>query len=490
MKKREYNVSRIIGILILTMFSVSLVPILYASFFAHPIADDYSYSFAIHNTIQNGGNIFDVLGTAFSKVAETYFNWQGTFSAVFLFALQPCVFSDNLYFLTTFIMVGSLAFGTFFLIETLFTKYLKLKIWYSVIVSFSMLFVMLQFMPHKSHGLYWFNGSCYYTFFYSVSLVFYSFLIRLNITHSKRNRLIITIFLAFLAVIIGGSNYSTALMTTVITFFVIIYSFSKKSKLKLIYIIVFSILLIAFIISIVAPGNRIRAEESQGSSPIKALLMSFFDSALFIGLKTELPQIVFFVFVSPILFIAAQNCKWTFKYPLVVIALLYCIYSCQFTPTEYALSKSGYGRQMNIYYYAYCLFVTLSLFYFYGWIIKKHGNIFNIGNLFKFGKKYAIIICLFLMILFVRGSFSCGIKELTSVDTAINIANGTVQQYDKEYDEINHQLDSGKKDLVIDDFKIIPDFYSKLDIETNPNFWVNDAMAKYFQCETVRLKPD
>ena len=94
------------------------------------------------------------------------------------------------------------------------------------------------------------------------------------------------------------------------------------------------------------------------------------------------------------------------------------------------------------------------------------------------------------MILFVRGSFSCGIKELTSVDTAINIANGTVQQYDKEYDEINHQLDSGKKDLVIDDFKIIPDFYSKLDIETNPNFWVNDAMAKYFQCETVRLKPD
>ena len=129
MKKREYNVSRIIGILILTMFSVSLVPILYASFFAHPIADDYSYSFAIHNTIQNGGNIFDVLGTAFSKVAETYFNWQGTFSAVFLFALQPGVFSDNLYFLTTFIMVGSLAFGTFFLIETLFTKYLKLKIW-------------------------------------------------------------------------------------------------------------------------------------------------------------------------------------------------------------------------------------------------------------------------------------------------------------------------------------------------------------------------
>ena len=56
------------------------------------------------------------------KVAERYANWQGTYSAMFLMALQPAVFGNGFYALVPFLTLGALAAGTCFFCLSLFTK--------------------------------------------------------------------------------------------------------------------------------------------------------------------------------------------------------------------------------------------------------------------------------------------------------------------------------------------------------------------------------
>lgn len=178
---KKKNQDTIIALAISAAFIISIIPVLYCAFFAHPLYDDYGYSLDVHYAIQNGGGITDILQAAAHKVKEMYFEWQGTFTAIFIFALQPGVFLEKYYFLTTFIMIGSLSASSFFIVETIIVRWLNGKMSYVFIISSLLMICYIQFMPDKLQGLYWFNGSSYYTLFYSISLFLIGILIRLVI---------------------------------------------------------------------------------------------------------------------------------------------------------------------------------------------------------------------------------------------------------------------------------------------------------------------
>lgn len=98
MKKLFRDKIRVVGLLSIILFTLSLIPIVYASFYSHATLDDYGYSAAVHQTVLNGGNILDVLSAAAKTVKSFYQSWQGTYSAIFLFSLQPGAFGFDLYF--------------------------------------------------------------------------------------------------------------------------------------------------------------------------------------------------------------------------------------------------------------------------------------------------------------------------------------------------------------------------------------------------------
>lgn len=86
-------------------FLISLLPVCRLAFYAHPAGDDYAYGVAAHLAWTDTHSLSAVLAAAVSNVKGYYTSWQGTYSSIFLMSLQPAIFSQRLYFLTTFLML-------------------------------------------------------------------------------------------------------------------------------------------------------------------------------------------------------------------------------------------------------------------------------------------------------------------------------------------------------------------------------------------------
>lgn len=109
------------AIVIGSIFILSLVPLLIIAFYNVMCADDYSYGFLAHKAYMESHSVLSCLKAAAQKVHSSYFGWQGTYSAIFLMALQPGIISEKLYFLTTY-------FVLFFLLEV---QYILLTFYYA-----------------------------------------------------------------------------------------------------------------------------------------------------------------------------------------------------------------------------------------------------------------------------------------------------------------------------------------------------------------------
>ena len=103
-----------VGIACCVLLGLTLLPVAALSVYNHPCSDDYSYGLYVAQAVRSGGSLWEVLAAAAKETAETYLDWQGTSSAVFLMALQPAAFGEGFYALTPWLMAGSLVFSTFF----------------------------------------------------------------------------------------------------------------------------------------------------------------------------------------------------------------------------------------------------------------------------------------------------------------------------------------------------------------------------------------
>ena len=175
LNKRAIN---IIAIALIIGLLISVLPIIISSFYSHPIADDFGFSEKVNHVVKSGGGLFDILSASFQQVKGTYFGWQGTYAAIFIFSLQPAAFSENLYFLTAIVMLISLIASTMFFIDTIFSV-MGFNKTYGFIISSIILLLSIHFVVNKNEAFFWWNGSSYYTLFYAFSLLLLSLLIRL-----------------------------------------------------------------------------------------------------------------------------------------------------------------------------------------------------------------------------------------------------------------------------------------------------------------------
>lgn len=474
------NLLKIFIIGVTVIFFISLVPIIIASFYSHPTYDDFGFSAEVYHTIQNGGNIFDIIASACKQVNSFYFSWQGTFSAIFIFALQPGAFSLNLYFITTFVLLFFLIFSTYYFIDTIICKLFNSNKYYSILLSVCILFVSIQFVIDKTQAFYWWNGATYYSF----SLLLFAALIRLHIAKKKSRQILYNIEAYILAIIIGGGNYTTALTTTVILFITIILLIFYKQKNLIPYVVVCILLLTSLMISAMAPGNNIRAAICEGMNPIKSIIYSIFHSFVYFGNWTQLPQLVLFLFATPILYKVSKSVNYKFKYPIIAIILSFLVFATQLTPPLYAMSSVGSGRQINIYYYSYYLFMLFDIFYICGWLNHRSIIKFEIGN--NFNKNTVIITLLCFLIVFIAGSFPHHIKQLTSIDTSLSIIDGSVKEYDNQYKKIIEEINNGK--TSINDINANVDFLNNFGITSDSSYWVNKQMQNYFDTNSISKK--
>lgn len=474
----------IVAIFLGTGLLLSLIPIIISSFYSHPLADDFGFSEKVNHVVKNGGGLFDILSASFQQVKDTYLDWQGTYAAIFVFSLQPAAFSEHIYFLTTFVMLIALIASTLFFVNTIFNilGYDK-KI--GIIISFVILLLSIHFVVDKKEAFFWWNGSSYYTLFYSFSLLFFSILIKLYYAKKIIKKVIFLIISLLLAAILGGGNYSTALLTTVILAFVIFLLIKHKKKISLCYVMIFLILITGFVISMIAPGNSVRAATLTGESPVKAIIHSVFYAVVYIAKWTGLAQLASFSVIGFFAYILTKNSKYKFQYPFIVFVLSVLVFATQLTPPLYAMNSVGSGRQVNIYYYSYYIFMSFNIFYIIGWINQKDIVRIRTKNI---QKSFSVCTLLLIIGVFLCGCLNYGLHNITFVDTLLALKNSTPQTYSAEYLDRISQIKNGN--TTISDIKTVPDFFSPLCIEEDSDFWINKQIARYYDVDKVTLKTE
>lgn len=486
MKKRCGDKVAVVAAVVAVIFVISLVPICAASFYSHPVSDDLGYAAAVHHAVNNGGGLWAVLKTAASEAARQYSSWQGTFSAIFIFALQPAAFEDNLYFLTTFILLGALIGSTIFLLHTIIVSWLGQKKSHMLLISLVTLFVQIQFVPNIAEGFFWFNGASYYTLFFSFAQVLAALLIRIFLAKSRKKRIILTLLSLLLAVIIGGGNYSTALFSVcALAIAPFVSAVHKRTEGKNLAV-VFVALVLAFGISVAAPGNAVRAATCQQMNPIGAVIMSLSSAVELLEQYISIRQMTAIVFILPLIYMSAQKCKWTFKYPLLAIALAFGLFACQLTPPIYAMEGNiGAGRQQDIYYYSSLLMLLFDLFYLSGWLNKRYPNAISMETIKAIFHRHTVAILLSFALLFSLGCLNYGIGRMTSPACAASILNGRAGEYDETVSDNIAKMEATTGICYVRNVENMPSIFLPLDLSEEGTFWINYFYSEFYDCESV-----
>lgn len=371
MLKEKYTIEKRIAVILGGIFVLSLIPLLIIASYNVMCADDYSYGNMAHQAYIESHSILDCLKAAVKKVQLTYFDWQGTYSAIFLMALHPGIISEQLYFIATYLIFFLYIGGTIYFSKVLFRGGLDIDIHLAVIILSVFFICTIQWVPSPSEAFYWYNGSIYYMGFHGIMMFYFGLLLK-NIISEKCSIAVMGSSL-IVGFILGGGNYVTALLTMELSVLLIFICWKSKRDRIIRLIIPVIVNGAGFFISVIAPRNQIRQQYFLDTKldAWKSILYSFINGISCINSWMNIWIVLGLALLVPFVWrvVTRITCEW--RYPGLVIILSFCIFASSFTPTLYAQGYAGPGRLQNIQYVYFITMLFVDLFYIEGWISKQ-----------------------------------------------------------------------------------------------------------------------
>ena len=146
---------RVLGAESVVVLCLVVAPLLAISIFNHSYADDWHYGVWAHLALQqSNGNVFAAIAEALRQVGVAWFDWQGTYSAIFLMALQPGVFSESAYVVSAWIVLALLIICTFYFVRTSMQVCLHDDSYAWLSVGSVLLMVQLLLQPSPVEGIF------------------------------------------------------------------------------------------------------------------------------------------------------------------------------------------------------------------------------------------------------------------------------------------------------------------------------------------------
>ncbi len=482
---------RLAFFVLLALLAAVLLPMLVIAAYDVPCADDFSYGSSTHRVWVETHSLPAVLSKAAWVVDNYYHGWQGTFSATFLFSLQPAVFSARLYWVTPVLMLLSLCGGLCCLTGAL-RRALGATVWQGGIAAIVLIAAWTQLLPSPCEAFYWFNGSSYYTFFFGLSLILYGQLADVILdpdqSRSTARRILRLVGMTALCVLLGGSNYTTALTAALLMAGGLLASVLRRRWRDLTLLIPFGALVAALLVNAAAPGNAVRqAQYADHPSAMEAVLRSFATAREYICRWTSPLLLCLLVFLIPLLYRMAKASRYSFRLPLLFVAGSYCLISAMFCPPVYAMGTPGPDRLHDIIFFAYVLLLAADLLYCLGWLarrLEKRQSAPAEGRpkgalpvLFT-----AAVACLFL------AALMCSTRHITSRSALGSLVRGEAAAYHAEFEERLALLeDDTAQDVTLEPYSVKPYVLYFGDISTDPADWMNQAMCNYFDKQSVAL---
>lgn len=480
-----------VALLVVAAVALMLVPMLVVARYNVPCADDYHYGASTYHTWQATHSLAAVLRAAGEKVAERYVNWQGTYSAIFLMALQPAVFGNGFYALVPFLTLGMLAAGTCFFCLSLFTKLLGASRWQALVLALVWLGIDTQLLPSAVQGFYWYNGAIFYTFFFGVQLLYFGLLARyVAARHAARRRSAAFLTgLCALGLFLGGGNLVTAFGTLLVLVCVLCLLAIMKSRQWRALLLPLAFLLAGFLVSVCAPGNSVR-QQSESGEPLPAplaVLRAVQEAAVQFWKPRTVLVVLALVFLAPVLWNAAAAARIRFRWPLFFLVLTFGLYAAQFCPTWYALKQAGPDRLLDIIFYSAFFWMAVNLFYFLGWLQRR---LWAENGAVPQGRYTIGFVAVTAALLAVSCFAMRDMLNFTSIQALNALRTGQAQQYHSEFcARVEVLEDAAVADAVLQPYSVHPRILYFDDATPDAANWRNEAMADYYGKHSVIVLP-
>lgn len=482
-----------ISILLTALFIAGLIPIFLLGRYDYPSADDYGFSAYSHVAWMQSHSVLQVLKGAGETVIERWYGWQGTFSSIFVMALQPGIW--GMYSLVPWIMIGAMTLSTLFFFYVFFRKFIQVRP--AIFISISMIYLIfaLECMIDKIQGFFWYNGVAHYMIPHCVALCLFTLFFLMMIEEKRTFRRMVSA--CFLAVFTGGANYITALITLIlfVSAIVLLLFMKKKQKCRLL-VLPFLFFLAAFLLNALAPGNAVRqVEMTVRPGVIKSILLSFYYCVEYmVDTWFNWTYLLFVFAMLPFLWEAVKAFGKRFSYPvpLLVFIYSYCVLSAMFTPSLFAGGEAGGGRIFNIMFLDFMLFTILNIFYFMGWLYRKldFAEHSSVSCLEKADVKWYLFAVLCFGIFVGTMYTKVNPDYFTSTSALYTLVTKEGRNYGietAERDDILEQaVESDTADIAIPRLTTHPYLLFWSDIEEDAEGWTNKSMAKYYGLDRIR----
>lgn len=473
---------RNISWMVLALFLLLLIPICYLSFVNRATGDDYGYGTDTRAAWMATGSLIEVMKAIGTTIKQYYDGWQGTWFSIAVFALQPEVFSDKGYVIVVFVMLFLWIGSTALLFREILCKEWGLSKWSYLLITLIYLIIGIQFVPSTKSSIFWFNGCAHYMLPFAMCQAVAWCLIRFV----KEYRICYLAEITVLMTLLGGSNYQAALFALIVWFYVGIAGWLRhKNKRIFLLLLPFVLEMTGLIISMKAPGNKVRGGENFGFSvsKIAATIGLCFVEGIkaIIGYVQEKPMIfiglaVLFLFMLEAFKSVEEGRK--LKHPVIIILALICLYCAMQAPALYAdVNVSGGVNNMNFMVFllaaAGCLGVAANMISVKAKMSGEtvHRNVVIPG----------LFICAVLLVL-----CRSNIKISTSWVSLEYIRSGQAADYKRQMDLQTEVLTDEKiMDAVL---PFVNDYQGPLmsmPVTEDPSAWTNTVMRQFYGKNSV-----
>lgn len=472
--KVKINQKIIISVLVAAL-GLFIFPILFATLYGLPAADDFI------NTIQfinHEGSFWTVI---IDNAKLIYMNWQGTYFGNFI-AQIPIFYLLGVSGLRLMMFFSAvfLFFSMFFCLKTFADKlgvFQSEKILFVLTVFFLFVFYPLNFC-NFDEIFFWYTCVCVYTI--PLAVCFLAVVSYLKYSEGKKMLWLLSgIIFGFLGA--GGALNISAFLCTVLLF-LICYDFIIGKKLHLsAFIGLFALL--GSILNVVAPGNFVRHDVINSNYNIfSAVFYSFYTVTYEIikGIEAGvLPTVIVLVFILS--YRNLKESKIEFKYPVLITVFGYLSCVISVFPVIFGYNGTGLaGRTVFVELIVIIFYTMLVTVYWAGWLCKKNISLLN--------KDFFKGLCVIFIIPAAFYVLNPG-KLLPLKMICHELKGDYGKKSERELGILETIKNSQEEDVVIvlKDDDIWANTKS-LGLSDNRNDAVNDAVAKYFNKKSVSLK--
>lgn len=473
----------------IVLFVLLLLPVCYLSFVNRATGDDYGYAIHTRAAWVTTHSLLQVGEAAWRTVNQYYYSWQGTWFSIFLFSLQPEVFSKHAYVIVAFIMLFLWIGSTFMLFKQILCRELQLNVWEYRLITIIFLLISIEFIPSTKSAVFWYNGAVHYMLPFAMCQLLLVWLLRYGKEYKAGYLIGITIIMTLL----GGSNYQAALFALIAAVYVGIANFIKKKDKHIFWLglpVLFE--MTGLIVSMKAPGNKVRGGEDFGFSigaVIKTIGLSFVEGIRdAVEYAREKPLVYVGLFLLFLIVIEAfskydrRDKNFLLRHPFLSTIALFCLYCAMQAPGIYAdVSVSGGVYNTNFQVFLLCIFGIFLIIA--GKVIPRiklteeemHGRVVIPG----------IVICLIFAVLY-RGD----IKASTSFVSLEYIISGQAADF-KEQMNLQTELlmDEETEDVVVPFINDVQGPLMHMPITADENSFTNWVAEEFYGKNSVVAIP-